>query len=29
MIFRQIYEEGLAQASYFFGCPVTGGSDGD
>jgi hydroxyacylglutathione hydrolase len=24
MIFRQIYEEGLAQASYFFGCPATG-----
>ena len=24
MIFRQIYEDGLAQASYFFGCPATG-----
>ncbi len=24
MIFRQIYEEGLAQASYLFGCPATG-----
>ncbi|MCS7273560.1 MAG: rhodanese-like domain-containing protein [Fimbriimonadales bacterium] len=24
MIFRQICEEGLAQASYFFGCPAMG-----
>lgn len=24
MVFRQIYEEGLAQASYFIGCPVKG-----
>lgn len=24
MVFRQIYEEGLAQASYFFGCPASG-----
>jgi Zn-dependent hydrolases, including glyoxylases len=24
MIFRQIYEDGLAQASYLFGCPATG-----
>ncbi|WP_337843821.1 rhodanese-like domain-containing protein [Thermus sp.] len=24
MVFRQIYEEGLAQMSYFLGCPATG-----
>jgi hydroxyacylglutathione hydrolase len=24
MFFRQIYEDGLAQASYFFGCPAAG-----
>lgn len=24
MIFRQIYEDGLAQASYLFGCPASG-----
>ncbi len=24
MVFRQIYDEGLAQASYFFGCTETG-----
>lgn len=24
MVFRQIYEEGLAQMSYFLGCPSTG-----
>jgi len=23
MVFRQIYEEGLAQMSYFLGCPAT------